>query len=211
MSRASLRRPSPPAGGELPRGFDFTGRMSALCREIVRLPQLRHVDMQRVAVSFSQARKRVNYGLYAALTPMRFEDGAATTMRQGRPFCVQKLRADDGREILYILSFYLPRFMDLDFHEKLVTIFHELWHISPKFDGDLRRHPGRCYVHSESQKKYDARMAQLADAWLALKPPPSCYHFLQYNFDQLHRRYSGVYGVKIPQPKLIPLASREVR
>ena len=30
-------------------------------------------------------------------------------------------------------------FLDQTFEEKLVTVFHELYHISPAFDGDLRR------------------------------------------------------------------------
>ena len=54
-----------------------------------------------------------------------------------------------GVEMLYILKFYLPRFQNEPFEEKLTTIFHELWHISSDFNGDIRRHSGRCYVHTE--------------------------------------------------------------
>ena len=70
--------------------------------------------------------------------------------------------------IVATLAIALPalRFMDVDFEEKLVTIFHELWHVSPRFDGDLRRHPGRCYMHTGSQKDYDAQMLRLARRWL---------------------------------------------
>ena len=42
------------------------------------------------------------------------------------------------------MSFYLPRFCDQSLDEKLSTVMHELWHISPAFDGDIRRLPGRC-------------------------------------------------------------------
>jgi hypothetical protein len=191
-----------PVGGR--RGFDFTGHMRLLCEDIAqRLPALGHIDMDRVAVSFAQARKRVRHGLYATLTPMRFEGGSLTTRRRSRQYTVQRLYAADGREMLYILSFYLPRFLDETFREKLITVFHELWHVSPNFDGDIRRHAGRCHVHTQSQREYDARMGELADQWLALGPPPSLYAFLREDFDTLYRRHGGVHGVKVPHPKLV--------
>ena len=57
-----------------------------------------------------------------------------------------------GVEMMYILKFYLPRFQNESFEEKLTTIFHELWHISGDFNGDIRRHAGRCYVHTSSER-----------------------------------------------------------
>ena len=68
-------------------------------------------------------------------------------------------------------SFYLPRFMNLDFREKLITVLHELWHISPDFNGDIRRHAGRYHAHTHSQAEYDAEMGVLADRWLRSRPP----------------------------------------
>jgi hypothetical protein len=187
-----------------PAGFDFTAHMRALCEDITqRLPALGHVDMDRVAVSFSQARKRVRHGLYATLTPLRFEDGALSTLRSGQRYTVQRLYAADGREMLYILSFYLPRFLDETFREKLITVFHELWHVSPQFNGDIRRHGGRCHVHTQSQREYDAEMAVLADEWLARQPAAALYEFLHDDFDTLHRRHRGICGVKVPHPKLV--------
>lgn len=187
-----------------PCGFDFTGHMRALCEDITqRLPALGHIDMDRVAVSFSQARKRVRHGLYATLTPMRFEGGALSSHRGGQRYTVQRLYAADGREMLYILSFYLPRFLDETFREKLITVLHELWHIGPQFDGDIRRHPGRCHVHTQSQREYDEQMAVLTDKWLAERPDERLYEFLYSDFDTLHRRHGGIYGVKVPHPKLL--------
>ena len=60
--------------------------------------------------------------------------------------------------MLYVMTFCLPRFLNQDFDEKIVTLFHELYHISPAFDGDLRRHGGRYQVHTHSQKNYDEEM-----------------------------------------------------
>lgn len=187
-------------------GFDFTYHIRALTTEIIgRVPQLGHIDVARVAISFSQTRKRVMHGLQASLTPMRFEGGARAGVYRGRRMSVQEVRDTDGQEMLYILNFYLPRFLDLDFREKLTTVFHELWHISPQFDGDIRRHDGRCYAHSHSQAAYDAQLDPLVDQYLAHRAIESLPDFLHLDFSQLQRTYGKVYGTRIPRPKLIPV------
>lgn len=202
LGRASLA--SAEAAPSAAACFDFTARMRELCADVIaRTPEVQHIDLARVAISFCQARKRVTYGLYASLTPLRFRDGALTGRRRGKLYGVQRLHDRAGVEMLYILSFYLPRFMDLDFREKLITVLHELWHISPRFDGDLRRHPGRCYAHTSSQAEYDAQMGVLADRWLDQGPPEQVYGFLRGNFDDLQRQHQRIVGIRIPRPKLI--------
>lgn len=180
--------------------------MRRLCEDVVqRLPEMTHIDMGRVAVCFAQARKAVSHGLYATLTPLRFEGGALSEQRARRRYVIQRVYDETGREMLYVLKFYLPRFLDTSFDEKLTTVFHELWHINPDFNGDLRRHEGRCYAHTHSQKEYDAEMARLWRRWLDLGPSPVLYDFLRPKFRELERRYGGVYGLKLPHPKLVPV------
>jgi hypothetical protein len=203
MAASSQRRQS--AGGSQ-SGLNFTAAMRGVCEDMVaRLPELAHIDVSRMAVSFSQTRKRVTHGMQASLTPMRFENGALLEERYGRRYSVQRLYDAQGRELLYILTFYLPRYLNLPLEEKLSTVVHELWHISPDFNGDLRRHGGRCYAHGPSQKAYDAHADRLARQWLASGPPPELYQFLGDNFRQLLRRHGTVYGTRIPAPKLLPL------
>jgi predicted metallopeptidase len=188
-------------------GFDFTASMRTLCRDLtLRLPELSHIDIDRVSVAFSQARKRVSHGLYATLTPMRFEGGSLSIRRRGREYMAQRLYDSAGREQLYILRFYLPRFMETGFMYKLATIVHELWHIGPEFDGDLRRHAGRCYAHTHSQQQYDHQMEQFARRYLDLSPPDETIAFLRLSFRELIDRHGSVRGVKVRQPKLIPVA-----
>lgn len=184
--------------------FDFTYRIRCVCEDMVaRLPQLAHIEMEQVAVSFCQTRKNVRHGLQAALTPMRFEEGKREIVRKGQRWRVQQIRNSQGQEVLYLLSFYMPRFQNQPFREKLVTILHELWHISPRFDGDLRRLGGRCYVHSTSEKAYDAAMAVLAEDWFSQNPPPAIYDFLKMSFTELQKNFGGVRGLQISAPKLI--------
>lgn len=187
-------------------GIDFTAHMRRLCADfVIRLNELSHIDLARVAISFSQTRKRVSHGLWASLTPLRFEGGSHITVRGGRTWTVQQISGRDGREMLYLLNFYLPRFLDQSLDEKLNTVVHELWHIGPRFDGDLRRHQGRCYMHGNSQREYDQAMEKMVQKWRSLDPPAEVFAFLQSDFNTLQRRWGGVRGTKIPSPKLIPL------
>lgn len=187
-------------------GFDFTLHMRRLCEDMVRrLPELRHIDLDRVAVSFTQARKNTLHGVYATLTPLRFVGGREETVRRGRRYGIQRLYDPAGREMLYILTFLLPRFLDLEFREKLNTTVHELWHVSPGFDGDVRRFSGRCYAHSGSKKRYDEQVENLVDRWLAMEPPEPLFAFLRHDFRGLAVQHGGVFGTTISSPKLIPL------
>ena len=127
---------------------------------------------------FAKRGSDVSHGIYASLTPLRFPGGTEQKVVRGISWQLEKLRDDVGREYLYLLSFYLPRFQNLCFEEKLTTVFHELWHIAPEFNGDVRRHAGRCYAHGTSQRKYDAHVARLAQDWLALDPTLPCLRFL---------------------------------
>ena len=190
-----------------PAGFDFTSRMRLLCEDMLgRTPELAHVDLARVAITFSQARKGVSWGTYASLTPLRFQGGSLTTTRRGKQYQVQRIVDPSGQEMLYLLSFYLPRFMNLDFREKLITVFHELWHIGPQFAGDLRRHEGRCFAHTHSQAEYDRQMGIFADRWLALSPDPALWSFLRHNFQELHTATGPIYGLRVKRPKLVPVS-----
>jgi predicted metallopeptidase len=192
------------------RGFDFTLAMRRLIEDMVeRLPELGHIDLDRVLIAFTQTRKRVSHGIQATLTPMRFQGGRRTTKRRGHWYRIQACVDQQGREMLYVLSFYLPRFLDRPLDDKLVTILHELWHISPRFDGDLRRHPGRCYAHSHSQAQYDREMAALSRRWLEEAPPSDLYGFLEFSFAELMHKHGRVFGMQIRRPRLVRVADPE--
>ena len=192
----------------MPKGlaFDFSSAMRLLCEDITeRLVDFEHIRMEQVAVTFAQARRRVPYGLQAKLTPLRFEGGQLVTRRRGRLWTIQRWYSGE-LEMLYILTFYLPRFLEQSFREKLVTVMHELYHIGPRFDGDIRRLQGHYHVHSHSQKEYDRQMEGLVDRYLAAAPPPELFDFLKASFRDLTARHGGIVGIRVPIPKLLPLS-----
>jgi hypothetical protein len=191
--------------GPLHQPFDFCTSVRRLCADIVgRCPDLGHIDVSRLLFGITQARSLRPHGLQARVTPLRFRGGQLTRQRRGVTYQVQRYFWD-SQEYLYLVTFCLPRFQDQDFDDKFVTLFHELFHISPEFNGDLRRHQGRYALHSHSQRQYDRRMAGLARAYLGGNPNPELHAFLRLNFAQLQQRHGSVVGVMVPRPKLIPV------
>jgi hypothetical protein len=204
-SRAWFERDSRAIVRNGDRPFDFCARIQQLVMDIaVRTPDFRHVQSPRILVSVSQARGSSLGGLQARVTPLRFPGGALTRQRSGVPFQIQRYFNGD-HEYLYLLTFSLPRFLDQEFDQKLITIFHELYHLSPAFDGDLRRHTGRYALHTHSQKEYDQHMVGYARTYLATKPEPALYGFLRMTFAQLEEQFGAVTGIVVPRPKMIPL------
>jgi len=186
--------------------FNFHNHVRALCADIVRhCPELRHIDVSRLLIGMTQARTGRRHGLQARVTPMRFRQGRLARRRRGELYQVQRYFVE-GREMLYLVTFCLPRFLDQDFDDKFVTLFHELYHISPEFDGDLRRHAGRCALHTHSKRLYDAHMAHLARIYLSNGANRSLHDFLRLNFAQLLHRHGSVVGVVVPRPRLLPIS-----
>ena len=192
--------------GPVNQPFHFSDHVRALCADIVRhCAELKHIDVSRLLMGMTQARSNRRRGLQARITPLRFQDGRRTRRRRGAVYQVQRYFVE-GREMLYLMTFCLPRFLDQDFDDKFITLFHELYHISPTFDGDLRRHGGRCSLHTQSKRLYDEHMAHLARAYLTNGAKRSLHDFLRLNFAQLQHRHGSVVGVVVPRPRLLPIS-----
>jgi hypothetical protein len=191
--------------------FDFCAHVRRLCADVVRhCPELAHVDVSRLLFGVTQARSGRKYGLQARVTPLRFRGGELTRRRRGTWYQVQRYVVD-GVEMLYLVTFCLPRFLDQEFDDKMMTLFHELYHISPAFEGDLRRLGGRYDVHSHSKRAYDAYMADLARAYLGNGASKSLHAFLRLDFAQLAHRHGSVVGVVVPRPRLLPVPDPATR
>ena len=178
--------------------------MEEVLRDVVgTLEELRHVRLDSVLLSIAQARQSSRHGVYASCVPLRFEGGSPETTVGKHTFRMPALQ-HEGREILYILYFMLPRFHEeQDYHEKLATIIHELYHISPRFNGDLRRFPGKNFAHGHSREVYHAAMRRLADRYLAASPRAQGHEFLKTPFEELLKRPGGVVGRSVPKPKAV--------
>lgn len=193
-------------------GFDFTASMRRVCEDVtLRVSGLSHVDMDRIAIGYRQTRQPDPDGLQASLTPLRFEEGAEVGTIRGKRYRCSRVFRPAGGECLYVLNFYLPRFLDHPLEEKLTTLAHELWHVGPGMDGDLRRHPGRCYAHGRSQTAFDTHAAALAREWLAADPPPGLLALLEPRYDELLEAHGAVVGDRYRAAKLLAVKRARAR
>jgi len=187
------------------------GNVLNLTRELERLvahvtahvPELAHIDPARLLLCLSSTRGGGIRGTYAKIHPLRFPGGARTMeRRQGRQtwLCTMPSITRRETEILYVIYFLVPRFFDLPPREKLITVFHELYHISPAFDGDIRRFPGRNFAHGSSTRKYNTYMAKLVDAYLTDHGEPERLAFLDGTLADLRRRHRTIVGRRFRIP-----------
>jgi hypothetical protein len=202
--RLVTARPAAPARPTPPHPFSYSRAMEAVVRDVVgAVPELAHVQTDRILVSVTQARQKSKHGVYASCVPLRFEGGSPETKVGKRLYRMPPLMHED-REILYILYFMLPRFhQDQDYRERLATIIHELYHISPHFNGDIRRFPGKNFAHGTSREKYHQAMGALADRYLHEAGESQTHAFLKAPFEELLARPGGVVGRFIPRPKAL--------
>lgn len=190
-------------------GLDFSAHLRRLCTALVAdLPELAHIDLERVGIGCVQVRRAGRHGILATTTPLRFAGGAALAHRLGSIWRVPEVVDAAGRQLLYLIKFYLPRFCDHSLEEKLTTVIHELWHIGPDCDGDLRRHAGRCHAHGRSRSAYDDQMGVLMRRWLANGRDASCLEFLRHDFRGLLAMHARVVGETLPTPRLMRVLPR---
>lgn len=169
------------------------------------VPELAHIDPARILVCISSTRGAGVRGTYARIHPLRFPGGVRSVeRRRGRHTWVSTMPTVVHRqtEILYVVYFLVPRFLDLPLREKLITVFHELYHISPAFDGDIRRFPGRNYAHGSSTRRYNARMEELVDRYLTDNGEPELLAFLEGNMTELRARHRTLVGRRFPVPRI---------
>ncbi len=177
--------------------LNYTYQLDRLIRDIVRrCDTFRHIDCQALLTSLSKARSRRSSGDVAQLLPMRFEGGSRERTVRGLRYEIVPLYLN-GHEILYVISFVVPRFWELDLQSKLVTTFHELYHVNPEFNGDIRRFPGRNYAHGRSRRQYDERMAELVAEYREQNPPQDLLDLLALDSGELRARYREITGRRI--------------
>ncbi len=203
-----MDRPSQPAlsTSSEPENYHFTQDVRNFCQDLIKHSQeLSHIDTKQLLFAWTPAHKRKRHGIYATCMPLRFENGS-TRKRLGEQTWEWTPLIISGHEILYCISFYLPRFLNLSKAQKLETVIHELFHISPDFNGDLRRFgKGRWAYHGPSLKHYQALLqpiVQQAKTKLQLEN----YCFYTHSMGQLRKRFDRIVGEKTKKlrPKLLP-------
>ena len=191
------------SGKNKPTGFDFTDNMTLLVQDIVQChPVFSHINTENVFIAISASNGSKN-GVLAKLRPLRFEGGEKTKTIRGREYRATNVEIN-GNDILYVVYFHLPRFLNHgDYMDKLATVFHELYHISPLFNGDIRRFPGKNFAHGNSRKKYNEIVKSYTEEYISPNEHNGSSEFLKYDYSGLKRKYGAIYGdmIRIPASK----------
>lgn len=184
---------------------DLSARLDALCRQLCQtLPQLAHIDPDRLLFTLVRSRAQGLHGTYARIVPLRFAGGASEiTRRRGRIEETYRMPPLNhlGREIYYLISLLVPRFLRLSLEQKLTTLLHELYHISPACDGDIRRFNGRNFAHGHSRAAYNRLIGQLLDAFLATRPDPELLAAIDIDEAGWATQTYRLTGLTIPLPR----------
>ena len=101
----------------------------------VRLPEFAHLVPAKVLVVAGEARR----GSRGSVKPLAFARGKSRDRSGARKPVVRV----DGRRMLYCVTLRPLFFRDSRPEQRLETLLHELYHVSPAFDGTLdpvRRH-----------------------------------------------------------------------
>jgi predicted metallopeptidase len=187
-------------------GFDFTGNMALLVDDIIKThPFFKHIRIENILVAISPSNGNRN-GVVAKLRPMLFEGGSRTKVVRGIEYAAPEVVIND-KNILYIVYFHLPRFLNHGNEKtKLSTVIHELHHVSPIFNGDIRRYSGKNYAHGNSRKDFDDLISIYTDEYISHTIHPELSNFLKYKYNELKRKYGAIYGdmIRIPRLKIYP-------
>jgi hypothetical protein len=202
--------------------INYTERIWLLMEDIVRrVPTLSFIDMSRVMV-FARAGRSDAEGAFATchcvcLPPSEpgyyfWRDRTTGRLtRRSEWFVTKSPSVTVGRRrIDYMVSFALPRFCDQllsrsrkqvhysgdpNWIAKLDTIVHELYHIDPDRPGIRRmeRADGTYSANCHGQQFFE-KVVGMVKTYLASRPDPEVYDFLQYNLAELTTRFGGVAG-----------------
>jgi hypothetical protein len=142
---------------------NLTLAVKKLVRDVARrLPELSHVKASRVLVVAGEARRNSR----ATIRPAHF--GTTRRRAAGAGGATKPLVRIKGRKILYIITLRPLWFVGSTSEQRLVTILHELYHASTRFDGTLHR--GRRHSRLPLEK-YNRRVRKLLRRYLRQAPP----------------------------------------
>jgi hypothetical protein len=202
--------------------INYTEHIALLMKDVVeRVPTLSFIDMSKVLV-FARAGRADAEGAYAtchcvclpASEPGYYfwRDRATGRLTRRSEWFVTKspvITVDDAN-VDYMISFALPRFCDQllsrsrkqvfykdqpNWIAKLDTIVHELYHIDPERPGIRRmeKADGTYSANCHGQRFFE-NVVDMVNQYLATKPDPAVYDFLQHNLADLTAQHGGVTG-----------------
>ena len=181
--------------------INLSEALASIIAHIVQYsPSLKHIDIGRILVCIASNKPGRRGGIYGKLVPLKFENGSEIVTYRGAFYKIPEI-SYNSRSVLYIVYFYIPRFFDLSWNEKLRVIFHELYHISPHFNGDIRRMGKIKTAHGHSKKRFDSFFMEELNNLLSHIQAGPYMGFLEMDTKSLFKRYKQVTGIRMKSPR----------
>ena len=185
--------------------INLSETLTSIMQNIVQFsPSLNHIDINRVLVCIGSNKCGRRGGLYGKLVPLKFENGLEVLKYKGSIYGIPEI-SHNSRTVLYVVYFYMPRFFDLSWEEKLRVIYHELYHISPHFNGDIRRMGKVKTAHGHSKLRYDSLYWNELKRFLNNIQAGPHLNFLEMDSKTLFIHYKKVTGIRMKNPKPVVL------
>lgn len=188
--------------------INLTDILSDLIREISARSQFfSHIEPEKVVVCLGSNKKNGRGAIYGKLVPLKFQHGSEVLTFRGRIYTIPEI-INNGVPQLYAVYFYIPKFFNLSAQEKLNVIFHELYHISPEFNGDIRRMGKVKKAHGSSKKRFDSNFKKEVKLFYEYISGTAYIDFLNMDSKSLQNNYR-VYArrMKIPKPVIVQAAN----
>lgn len=152
----------PARGSRRPEALDLTAGLRAVAAEAcARIPELAHARLDEVQVAVFRSRAARRALTYARCYPLPWE----MTRRGRRWYSLTPVYTPAGRRARYLLAFAWPRFWEMTPRARLETVVHELYHLSPAFDGTARTFATGGW-HGRGRAWFDGVVRELTDAHL---------------------------------------------
>jgi len=187
--------------------INLTDILTQIIHDMVRsTDEFKLFDLNKILICCASNRKDFKGATYGKLLPLRFKDGSEIIKHNGKFYTIPKLKINNI-EILYIIYLYIPKFFNLSVKDKINVMFHELYHISPEFNGDIRRMGNFKSAHGHSRKAFEEKYIYYADSFYKTINNTSYNNFLKMNSEDIKNRYKTVKYRRLKNIKPVLLAA----
>lgn len=182
--------------------FDLSEGLREAAGEICGwIPDLAHIDVSRVQFALFHTRQAQQVLTFARCYPLTRE-----SKKVGRSWhTLEPVYTPMRRKARYILAFAWKRYWEQPPRKRLETLVHELYHISPRFDGEFRSFD-QGGPHGPGLRWFDRQVRDLMNTYVPEE--------LEYDFPALSisvRSGLKVTGQKLQVPKWQKIVLEENR
>lgn len=187
--------------------INLTDILTLIIHDMVELTEeFKCFDLNKILICCASNRKDFRGATYGKLLPLRFKDGSEIIKHNGRFYTIPKVKVNN-MEILYIIYFYIPKFFNLSAKDKVNVMFHELFHINPEFNGDIRRMGKFKAAHGHSRKSFEEKYIEYADTFFEKIENTPYYNFLKMNSEDIQKEFKKIKYRRMKSIKPVLLTS----